>query len=66
MTNVHRWQLLGGSDPNDLKPVGGAIRRHWKFETRIPIPAGQRYIAVRGLGKKGKTLGTTAAVAAGG
>jgi hypothetical protein len=66
MTNVHRWQLLGGSDQNNLAPIGGPIRRHWKFETRIPIPAGQQYIAVRGLGKHGKTLGTSAAVSAGG
>ena len=61
-----KWQLLGGSDPNDLRPVGDDVRRHWKFETRIPIPAGQRYVAVRGLWKKGKTLGTSPAVAAGG
>jgi hypothetical protein len=66
MTNVHRWQLLGGSDPNVLKPVGHFVRRHSKFETRIPIPAGIQYVAVRGAGKKGKPLGTSSAVAVGG
>jgi len=62
MTNVHRWQLLGGSDPDDLEPVTGLIRRRWEFETRIPIPPGQRYIRVRGTGKRGKTLGMSPAV----
>jgi hypothetical protein len=66
MTNVHRWQLLAGSDPNGLRPVGDPIRRRWRYEMRIPIPPGQQYVAVRGLGKRGKTLGTSAAVSVSG
>jgi hypothetical protein len=65
-TNVRAWQLLGGSDPRRLSPIGEPVERNDDFEKRIPIPGGQRYIAVRGLGRNHKALGTTHAVAASG
>ena len=60
-TNVHRWQVLGGSNPNDLKPVGPE-RDETGFETTIDVSGTQRYVAVRALNRDGKTLGTSKAI----
>lgn len=57
-TNVHRWQVLGGSKENGLKPIGP---RHDStgFETAIEVHGGPRYVAVRALDGHGKALGTS-------
>jgi hypothetical protein len=60
-TNVHRWQVLGGSNRNDLKPIGGEHART-DFETAIHVPGSPTYVAVRALAKDGMTLGTSRAV----
>jgi hypothetical protein len=65
-TNVGSWQLLGGSSPTDLAPIGDPVERHDRFETRLPLPAGQQYVAVRGISRDHKTLGTSRPVPASG
>jgi Arylsulfotransferase (ASST) len=60
-TNVHRWQVIGGSNPNDLKPVGPE-HDETGFETAIDVSSPPSYVAVRALDKDGKTLGTSKAI----
>jgi hypothetical protein len=57
-TNVHRWQLIGGSDPNGLRPIGPEHDASG-FETAIDVPGSPRHVAVRALDKDGTTLGTS-------
>jgi Arylsulfotransferase (ASST) len=63
-TNVHRWQVIGGSDPNDLSPIGPA-QDETGFETKLGIPGAPAYVAVRALGVHDNTLGTSQVVRAG-
>ena len=60
-TGVARWQLLAGPRRSALRPAGEAPRRG--FETALPIPAGARFVAARGLGPGARTLGESAPVA---
>ena len=61
---MHRWQLIGGSDPNGLKPIGPE-HDATGFETALDVPGSPRYVAVRALGKDGTTLGTSRAITPG-
>ena len=60
-TQVDRWQVVGGSDPNDLKPVGSPVDDN-DFETKIELDTAEPYVAVRALDSHGTTLGTSRAV----
>ncbi len=59
-TELRSWQLMGGSTPGDLRPIGTPVARA-TFETQIPIPAGTRVVQVEGLDAGGNVLphGTT-------
>jgi Arylsulfotransferase (ASST) len=59
-TQVARWQVLGGGSAGALKPV--ASGRKTAFETRIRVPHGETYVAVRALDSHGHVLGTSKAV----
>ena len=59
-TEVESWQVLAGSTPNHLKPVGSAPRRG--FETTVAVRTAEPYVAVLAKSASGKVLGTTKAV----
>ena len=63
-TLVSKWQVLTGSNQNDLKPTGGPVTDS-SFETAIPAKGGGPWFAVRALDSHGTTLGTSPAVRAG-
>jgi hypothetical protein len=53
-TEVRRWQLLGGHKRNALAALGSVRKR--SFETRIPLPQGIEYVALRALDRKNRSL----------
>jgi hypothetical protein len=59
-TEVKSWQVLAGSTPNHLKPVGSAPRRG--FETTVAVRTAEPYFAVQAKSASGRVLGTTKAV----
>jgi Arylsulfotransferase (ASST) len=59
-TEVARWAVLAGSDPDALQRIGIWVRRG--FETPITIQSDARYYAVEALAASGKPLGRSAAV----
>ena len=62
-TEIDRWQILAGKDPNALSPVGSAPFED--LETRIRVHTDQPYVAVRALDAGGSVLGTARAVKVG-
>jgi hypothetical protein len=59
-TEVAAWQVLAGSSPNRLQPVGSAP---WEgFETAISVRAVGPYVAVKAKDGSGRVLGTSEAV----
>jgi hypothetical protein len=52
-TSLSSWRVLGGSNPNSLRAVGGGRRS--AFETAISVGA-QRYVAVEALDSRGRVL----------
>ena len=56
-TEVARWQVLAGADPERLRPVEEAAKSG--FETAIPVQSAERFIAVRALDQAGKPLGSS-------
>jgi len=58
-TEVASWQVLAGSSPGVLAPVGSAAKAG--FETAIPLvgAATGRYFAVQALAGSGSVLGTS-------
>jgi hypothetical protein len=63
-TQVATWQVLAGAAPNALQPVRQAAKS--SFETRIPVAASARYVAVRAFDAAGRVLGTSPARRVGG
>jgi hypothetical protein len=59
-TEVESWQVLAGSTPNQLKPIGSAPRRG--FETTVVVHTAEPYVAVQAKSASGRVLGTTKAV----
>ena len=59
-TDVARWQLLAGPDPNELHPQTSRARAG--FETAIPIRTAQPWVRVRALNERGRVLGTSRAL----
>jgi arylsulfotransferase ASST len=59
-TEVATWQVLAGSNPHRLKPVGSAPRRG--FETKVSVRTAEPYVAVHAKSASGRVLGTTRAV----
>ncbi len=56
-TGVASWQLVGGSAPDQLKPLRTA--RSGGFETALSARTRARYFAVRALDRAGHTLGSS-------
>ena len=60
-TDVVRWQVLAGPGAGQLKPVQTVAKNG--FETPIRLTKSAAFYAVRALGRDGKVLGTSEAVA---
>jgi Arylsulfotransferase (ASST) len=56
-TRTASWRVLGGPSAQQLAPVASAARSG--FETSIPLPGPQPYVAVQALGGSGEVLGTS-------
>ena len=59
-TEVDTWQVLAGSNPDRLEPVGSAPWRG--FETTIAVRIAEPYVAVQARSASGRVLGTSRAV----
>jgi hypothetical protein len=59
-TEIKSWQVLAGSIPYQLKPIGSAPRRG--FETTVAVRTAEPYVAVQAKSASGRVLGTTKAV----
>jgi hypothetical protein len=59
-TDVASWKVLGGPSVTTLKPLGSGDRIG--FETRLDVAAAPAVVRVQAVDKKGKVLGTSAAV----
>jgi hypothetical protein len=59
-TEVAKWEVLAGPDPESLEPVGSAPRKG--FETEITIETTEVYVGVRAKDSAGRALGTAKAV----
>jgi Arylsulfotransferase (ASST) len=56
-TEVTRWQLLAGTDPDTLRPVASVAKEG--FESKLAIPASAQHVAIRALARDGATLATS-------
>jgi hypothetical protein len=61
-TRVRWWRALAGADRRHLHPVEARVRRDG-FETHISLHSRARFVAVRAIGKHGRVLADSAAVA---
>jgi hypothetical protein len=59
-TEVATWEILAGSSPDKLKPVGSAPRD--SFETLISLHTTEPYVAAQAKGRSGELLGTAKVV----
>lgn len=59
-TDVERWQLLGGSDDDQIAPITNAVRSG--FETAMKVDNAPAFVAVAGLDHAGHELGRSRAV----
>jgi hypothetical protein len=59
-TEVARWQVLGGSAPHQLAPLGVAAKHG--FETVITVPQAPPVLAVQALDGSGSALGVSGVV----
>jgi hypothetical protein len=59
-TEVRSWQLLGGPDKKELKPLLAVPKTG--FEAAIPLPEDVPWVAVRALDRLGRSLARSAAV----
>ena len=62
-TEVSTWQVLAGPSPDQLKPIGSALRDG--FETTITVHTTEPHVAVRAKNRSGQVLGTSKAVKSG-
>jgi arylsulfotransferase ASST len=60
-TDVVRWQVLAGRAAGQLKPVQTVAKNG--FETPIRLKSSAAFYAVKAIGRDGKVLGTSQAVA---
>jgi Arylsulfotransferase (ASST) len=56
-TAIASWRILGGSSPTSLQTV--ATHRKTAFETAVPIPHQEAYVATQALDADGNVLGTS-------
>jgi hypothetical protein len=63
-TEVHAWEVLAGSGPDELEPVGSAPRKG--FETALTLQTDELYVAVKAKDSSGQVLGTSKTLKPGG
>ena len=56
-TEVASWQVLAGSGPEELEPIGSAPRKG--FETVVALNTSEPYVAVKARDGSGRALGTS-------
>jgi hypothetical protein len=56
-TEVSRWRVLAGSEPDRLQAVTVAAKDG--FETSIQVASAARYVAVQALDRAGRVLRTS-------
>jgi hypothetical protein len=56
-TEVTSWQVLAGSSPGKLEPVGSVPRKG--FETALTLQTNEPYVAVKATDSSGRVLGTS-------
>jgi Arylsulfotransferase (ASST) len=56
-TEVTSWQVLAGSGPGKLEPVGSVPRKG--FETALTLHTDEPYVAVKATDSSGRVLGTS-------
>jgi hypothetical protein len=61
-TEVRKWQLLAGPEKKKLRPIRTVSKT--EFETAIPIPAGAKWVAVRALDRRNRSMARSAVVRA--
>jgi hypothetical protein len=61
-TEVESWEVLAGSDPDQLEPLGSVPRNG--FETALSARTTEPYVAVRAQDSSGQILGTSEPVKA--
>jgi hypothetical protein len=59
-TEVTTWQVLAGSGPDKLEPLGSAPRLG--FETVITLHTTEPYVGLKAMNDSGKALGTTSTI----
>jgi hypothetical protein len=59
-TEVARWQVLSGSDPQLLRVAASAHRTG--FETSVAMTLGSGYLAAQAVDAAGTLLGTSRAI----
>jgi hypothetical protein len=59
-TEVRSWQLLGGPNKKNLRPLLTVPKTG--FEAAIPLPTDAPWVAVRALDRLGRSLARSAAV----
>ena len=59
-TEVATWQVLAGTGPDRLSPVGSAPGEG--FETAITVRTSEPYVGVRARNRSGRALGTSKAI----
>lgn len=59
-TEVKSWQLLGGTEKDDLRPLRDVPKEG--FETAISLPAATAWVAVRALDRLGRSLARSESV----
>jgi hypothetical protein len=62
-TQVKSWQILAGSSPSSLRPVGRPLRKTG-FETKITVDTAAPLVAAQARNGSGKVLATSPTVPA--
>lgn len=60
-TQIHTWQVLAGSGPATLRPVGQPFRFR-DLETRMRVQTAEPYVAVQAVSASHRKLGSSPAV----
>ena len=60
-TEVASWQVVAGSSPEKLEPVGSAVPREG-FETAMRVKTSEAYVGVEARDSSGRVLGSSRAV----
>jgi hypothetical protein len=63
-TKIAGWQVVAGSSPDRLEPVGSSAPKEG-FETAITVRSAEPYIGVQAIDRSGRVLGASGAVGPG-